>query len=174
MNSERLSARARQPGHDRTFVTSENNFVRALAMILPADKYRIVEKPTELRKILGSYGVVPEASIECIPTGRKMYFEVKKQGSRGNADERACKHHTVQFYKTLADHTGHDYHAFCTVMCESLATLDRYTKKHPYFFEEGHYFLWVDYDVDLLREFIEEVCRKFLTGATHRMDPASE
>jgi len=175
MNSEKLSARQTQPGHDRTFVTSETNFVNALHEILPADKYKIDDHPNELRKMLGGqYGVVPEASIEYRPTGRKMYFEVKKQGPAGNADERACKHHTVQFYKTLSAHTGYDYHAFCTVMCESLATLERYTVKHPYFFEDGHYFLWADYDLELLRGFIEDVCKKFLVGDLGRTGSVPE
>lgn len=46
-------------------------------------------------------GIRPEASILNKATGRVMYFEVKKQGDAGNAEERAFKHHTVQFYKTL-------------------------------------------------------------------------
>ena len=166
MNSERLSARAKQPGHDRTFVTSEQNFVAALDQLLPADQFRIVDHPSDLRKILGgSYGVVPEASIEYIPTGYKMYFEVKKQGPAGNADERACKHHTVQFYKTLAAHTGYDYHAFCTIMCESLATLDRYTVKHPYFFDSEHYLLWVDYRLDILDDYLRMITDRFLAAS---------
>lgn len=175
MDSGKLSARAKQPGHDQTFRTSEANFVEALKMILPQEEYRIVDQPRELRKILGGqYGVQPEASIEYIPTGRKMYFEVKKQGPAGNADERACKHHTVQFYKTLSAHTGYDYHAFCTIMCESLAALDRYTVKHAYFYEDGHYFLWVDYDLDLLRTFIDGICQTFLIGEATRTESIPE
>ena len=34
MDSTRLSARKKQPGHDRTFTTSETNFVKALSLIL--------------------------------------------------------------------------------------------------------------------------------------------
>lgn len=91
-----------------------------------------------------------------------MYFEVKKQGDRGNADERACKHHTVQFYRTLKAHTGYGYHAFSTVMCESLATNPRYTGKHPYYFESDHYFLWVDYDRELLRQYLDRIIDRYL------------
>lgn len=37
MDSRKLSARIKQPGHDRTFRTSETNFVEALHQLLPAD-----------------------------------------------------------------------------------------------------------------------------------------
>ena len=70
-------------------------------------------------------GVRPEASIRNRETGRVMYFEVKKQGDAGNAEERAFKHHTVQFYKTLQDLTRMPYHAYRTIFCESLATNPR-------------------------------------------------
>jgi hypothetical protein len=163
MDSKRLSARTKQPGHDQTYRTSETNFVAALNLILPADLWRIEDHPGDLRKLIsGRYGVVPEAAITYLPTGHKMYFEVKKQAERGNADERACKHHTVQFYKLLAAHTGYDYHAFVTIMCESLATDDRYTVKHPAYFEPGHYFCWVGYDLELLRQLIEELSDRYL------------
>lgn len=163
MDSKKLSARLKQPGHDRTFRASETNFIRALDTILPSDTWKVVDHPRELAKIIDDrYGIVPEASIEYLPTGRKIYFEVKKQGPAGNADERACKHHTVQFYVTMREHTGYEYHPFVTVMCESLASNHRYTTKHPAYFEPDHYFCWVDYDLDSLAEFIEDLAAKWL------------
>lgn len=163
MDSEKLSQRAKQPGHDLTYRRSEENFIQALKQLLPADKYKIVDHPRELRKVLGGrYGIIPEASIEYKPTGRKMYFEVKKQGQSENADERACKHHTVQFYRTLAAYTGYDYHAFCTVMCKALASHERYTSKHPFYFEADHYLEWKDYDLGILEEYLTQIRAKFL------------
>lgn len=157
MDSGKLSKRAKQPGHDRTFVKSEMNFEAALAIILDSEEFEIDPKPDELRKIFDDrFGIVPEVCIRHKRTRRPMYFEVKKQGPAGNADERACKHHTVQFQRTLLLVTGVEYHAFCTVFCESLATDERYTIKHPYFFEEGRYFLWDGYDLESLRDFLEE------------------
>jgi hypothetical protein len=170
MDSAKLSARARQPGHDRTFRASETNFVEALHKILDSNEWAIVDHPRDLVKIIGGrLGVVPEASIEFRPTARKMFFEVKKQGPGGNAEERAFKHHTVQFYKELQAITGYDYHPFATVLCESLATLDRYTLKHPFFFEPDHYFCWVDYDVDLLADYIARIADRWLMS--RRPDP---
>ncbi len=169
MDSRRLSARLKQPGDDRTFLASEANFARALRGFLPADRYEIREKPTDLRAIFAgdpgtrALGVEPEASLRNKATGRVMYFEVKKQGPAGNAEERAMKHHTVQFYKVLAQVTGMPYHAYCTIFCDHLASLPRYTTKFKYLIEPGHYFLWRDYDVQALQHFIErEICAKLL------------
>ena len=166
MDSRKLSARARQPGHDQSFRASEQSFVATLRGIFPGGSHRVVDHPRDLASMLGGrYGVIPEASLEYVPTGRRMYFEVKKQGPRGNAEERACKHHTVQFYKSLRDHTGLDYHAFATIMCDSLATDPRYTTKHPFFFEPDHYFNWVDYEIAPLAEYLRRISAKYLERA---------
>lgn len=163
MDSRKLAARARQPGHDRTFRASEDNFVTALEQILDSSEWKVEDHPRELANIIGGrYGVIPEASITHRASGRVMYFEVKKQGPAGNADERACKHHTVQFYKELHAVTGLDYHPFVTIMCENLATDHRYVTKHPFYFEDDHYFLWKNYDVDLLADFVAEITARWM------------
>jgi len=165
MVSSKLSARAKQPGHDRTFRASEMNFILALQEILDPFEWKVEDHPRDLSRMIGNrFGVVPEAKITFRPNGRVLYFEVKKQGTAGNADERAAKHHTVQFYKELHAVTGLDYHPFVTIMCESLATDERYTLKHPVFYEEDHYFCWVNYDLDLLADFLARVTTKWMTG----------
>ncbi|MEK6719876.1 MAG: hypothetical protein AABZ33_04300 [Chloroflexota bacterium] len=170
MDSARLSARTKQPGHDRTFTTSETNFVKALTLILPPERYEVIDHPRDLLRIFGigagrDLGIRPEASIRNRETERVMYFEVKKQGDAGNAEERAFKHHTFQFYKTLQTFTRMPYHAYCTIFCESLATNPRYTTKFRFLIEPGHYFLWADYEFKPLRQFIQdEICTRFLEG----------
>ncbi len=164
MDSQKLSKRRKQPGHDQTFRAAEVNFYDALVALLPAKEFLIADKPRDLLQLLGgSYGIQPEASIEYLRTRKKMYFEVKKQAARGNAEERACKHHTVQFYRTLREFTGYDYHAFSTIMCDELATLPRYVSKHPFYFEKDQYFLWVKYDRELLSGYLDRIVRRFLT-----------
>lgn len=171
MDSAKLSARAKQPGHDRTFQASEAHFVTALRKILSDAEWDILEKPRDLTKIIaGRYGILPEASITFKATGRTMFFEVKKQNMGGNADERAAKHHTVQFYKELQEVTGYDYHPFITIMCDSLATADRYVVKHPFYFETDHYFCWVDYDLDLLTDFLAHIGDRWLMRATEEAE----
>lgn len=165
MDSAKLSARIRQPGHDRTFRESETNFIEALHKVLPGEDWIVTDHPRDLARMIGGrYGIVPEAGIKLRENGRVFYFEVKKQGPAGNADERACKHHTVEFYKRLAAETGMPYHCFATIMCQNLATDERYTLKHPYFFEPDHYFLWVDYDLDALREYLAMLTDRYIAA----------
>jgi hypothetical protein len=171
MDSKRLSQRTVQPGHDRTFVRSETNFIKAATECLDPTKYAVEPKPRELLRIFGDglgrdLGVEPEAAITSLATGRKFFVEVKKQGDQGNADERACKHHTVQFYKTLATiYPDYGYHPFVTILCESLATNRRYTLKAKYYFEPDNYFLWANYDLDALCEYLHGRCRAWLDVA---------
>ncbi len=169
MDSDRLSRRPKQPGHDRTFVTSETNFVRAAQACLDASLYIVDDHPRELARIFPAtlvgdraLGVIPEASITSTGSGRKFFVEVKKQGPAGNAEERACKHHTVQFYGTLRAIYGYSYHPFVTIFCESLATLPRYTRKAEFLFEPEQYFNWVDYEHEPLCEYLRGRCSAWL------------
>lgn len=163
MDSKRLSLRAKQPGHDVTYRLSELTFAESLRRILRGPDWEIYEKPGHLKKIIcGRYGIVPEVGIRYVPTNRWLFFEVKKQGGSGNAEERAAKHHTVQFYKELNELFHYDYHPFVTIMCEALATEEKYTLKHKFYFEPDHYFCWVDYDFDGLQTFILRIVDMWL------------
>lgn len=165
MDSAKLSARIKQPGHDRTFRVSETNFSDALVELLPASDWEVTDHPRDLAKMIdGRYGVVPEAGIRLRENGRVFYFEVKKQGPAGNADERACKHHTVEFYRRLAAHTGMPYHCFATIMCQNLATDERYTLKHPYYFEADNYLLWEDYKLELLADYLKMLTERYIAA----------
>lgn len=168
MDSDKLSRRTRQPGHDRTFRTSETNFVEAARICLDPERYAVDDHPRDLAKCYGAeageraLGIQPEASITSRQTGRKLFFEVKKQAAGGNAEERACKHHTVQFYKLMRDLLGYNYHPYVTILCESLAVLPRYTRKAAHLFEPDQYFLWADYELEPLREYLTARCAAWL------------
>jgi hypothetical protein len=169
MDSERLSARTKQPGHDRSFATSETNFIAAARECLDSEQYEILDHPRELANLFPGelagdrdLGVIPEAAIISKQTGRRFFVEVKKQGDAGNADERACKHHTVQFYKCLHERFGYDYHPFVTVMCESLALNPRYTRKAVYLFEPEQYCLWTNYSLEVLCQYLTDRCAEWL------------
>lgn len=165
MDSAKLSARTRQPGHDRTFRESETTFIAALGELLDPAVWKVDDHPRDLARMIdGRYGVIPEASIRHRETGRVFYFEVKKQGPSGNAEERACKHHTIEFYRRLAAHTGMPYHCFATIMCGNLASDPRYTVKHPYFFEADNYFCWQGYDLDSLADYLDMLIERYLTA----------
>lgn len=169
MDSAKLSARQKQPGHDRTFLTSEQNFVEAARACLDPDRYDVEPSPTDLRNIFIEasagqlpLGVLPEASITSRATGRKFFVEVKKQGPGGNAHERAYKHHTVQFYAILNARFGWAYHPYVTVFCESLATLPRYTIQIQGLVKPDQYFLWVDYELEPLCLYLRGRCAAWL------------
>lgn len=168
MDSERLSRRSRQPGHDRTFLVSETNFIEAARRCLDPALYDVEQNPRDLAEIFPGIegarglGVRPEASITSRRTGRKFFVEVKKQGAGGNAEERAYKHHTVQFYRTLEAVFGYGFHPYVTIFCEALATERRYTQKFAYLIESDHYFLWVDYDLDALSAYVRGRCGAWL------------
>ena len=163
MDSEKLSARTKQPGHDRSFEASESLFIVTAATLLDPAEYQVIDKPNELRDLFGPrMGVAPEASIISVATGKRFFVEVKKQGDRGNAEERACKHHTVQFYKCIRDRYGYPYHPYVTIFCESLAVNPRYTEKAKHYFEPDQYLLWVDYDRNILGDFLKARCAAWL------------
>jgi hypothetical protein len=164
MNSSKLSARARQPGHDQSFRESEANFdeiARDLLRRRFPHEFRVSTQGNELDDVFGmnpetgrTLGVRPEATITHIRSGRSLFVEVKKQGPAGNAEERACKHHTIQFAKVLRERFGWDYHPFVTVFCDSLAVDPRYTVKFASLFEPENYVLWVDYDPNILENYL--------------------
>ena len=169
MNSERLSSRLKQPGHDRTFEDSETNFVAIARQVLDHSKYVVEEKPSDLLALFRAtapgerdLGIQLEAKITNKRTRRFFYVEVKKQGDAGNADERAAKHHTVQFYATLRQKFALTYHPIVTVFCEALATNPRYTRKAPYYFEKNQYFNWANYEASSLRQYLLERCAEWL------------
>lgn len=168
MDSKKLSARVKQPGHDRTFVASEANFSAIAREVLDPKRFTVEDHPRDLAGLFAglagerALGLIPEASITSQATGRKLFVEVKKQGPRGNAEERACKHHTVQFCATLKQRFGYSYHPFLTVFCEELATNPRYTRKARFLFEPKQYLLWVGYDREVLRSFLNERCNEWL------------
>lgn len=166
MDSKKLSARTKQPGHDVTYRKSEMEFIRVAKHTLDPGKYKVVDHPRDLDDIFtdeeGSLGVVPEAAIINIKNGKRIFVEVKKQGPKGNAEERAYKHHTVEFYRLLKTAFGYDYHPFITVFCENLATDRKYTLKIKNLIEKDNYVLWVSYDQNLLGRFLQERCIKWL------------
>lgn len=169
MDSESLSKRKKQPGHDRSFIKSEELFAEVTRSVFHESLYETTLQPNDLSKIFSGglaekkYGLRPEMSVKCKRTGKRIYFEVKKQGPRGNAEERACKHHTNQFYKLMKERYSLPYHPFVTIFCEHLATEKRYTTKFPYLFEASNYFLWENYDEIELRRFLEYLKAEWLS-----------
>lgn len=169
MNSTKLAARSRQPGHDQDWKDSETDFIKVAKQALDADKYEVIPKPDDLRDLFPKkkgdkrdLGIVPEALIRNKITGKKFFVEVKRQKDGGNAEERACKHLTVQFYKTMHEKFGYDFHPYVTIMCDALAKKPIYVRKHPFYFEKNQYFNWVDYEPSILESYLKARCAEWL------------
>jgi hypothetical protein len=156
-----LSNRFWQPGNDRSFEESEANFIAAARRILPSN-YDVTPKPRDLADIFEEYGIVPEAMIVSRDTGRFVFVEVKKQGSGGNAEERAYKHYAPGFIRLIEERYGLEYHPFVTVFCENLAEDARYTEKIARSLDYPHFCFWVDYRLDVLADWLDDVARTWL------------
>ena len=48
------------------------------------------------------------------------------------------------------------------MFCENLATDRRHTLKFEYLFEPDNYLLWVGYDLDILKNYLEGRCKAWL------------
>jgi len=160
-----LSQRSRQPGSDVSFRSSEEDFFAGLQLVCPAG-IEATKNPLLLKKLFAgetkSYGLLPEATLFNPENKRRAFFEVKKQGPRGNAEERAMKHHTSRFQAVLKEAFGFDYHSYFAVFCDELATNARYTSKFPFYIEPTHYLCWAGYDLDLLSSWISGICERYL------------
>lgn len=153
-----LASRSKAPGSDRSFRAAEVRFATTLRRLLPESDFEVDEKPKELRQMFGGdLGIEPDAKITHIPSQKVIYFEVKSQGQGGNAEERGFKNHTVQFQKMMKERLGLPYHPFVLIMCRSLATMPRYTKKIVYYVEPDHYLLWDQYDLELLYQYLRKI-----------------
>ncbi len=115
MAREHLIGRSIQPGDDRTFEDSERNFIEGASRLLP--KGILLEPaPRDLRALFSgegfTYGLAPEAKVINPANGRFFYVEVKKQGPRGNAEERGMKLFTARFEEFLSATYGLPYHPY--------------------------------------------------------------
>ena len=112
--------------------------------------WRVSEHPSNLRAFFGrspegrDWGLVPELAVENLLTGRPFFFEVKQQGDRGNAEERAGKLFTRKLSVELRTYLEIDYHPFMVVFYGALATNPRYTQKFERLYYPEEYILMAD------------------------------
>lgn len=172
MDSRKLSLRAIQPGDIRTFTKSEDAFHEVASRFNGMNGLRVTRHPDRLKRFYReegeahNLGLWPEEEIYHEPTRRPLFFEVKNQGPRGNAEERAYRHHTEVFSQRLMKMFGLEYHPYFTIFTGSLATDLRYTLKFRHHIPLTHYFLWKDYTSkagwDELYEYLAGIIERFL------------
>ncbi len=159
----------------RRFRKSEDAFhfvATGLAALNPSLDLRVTRNPKTLRLFYREdgethrYGLSPEEEILHIPSGRILFFEVKNQGPRGNAEERAYRHHTMVFSRRIMELFKLDYHPYFTIFTGNLATDDRYILKFRHHIETTHYFLWRDYNTQSgqrdLQQYLMGLVTRFL------------
>ena len=162
---EHLKNRKKQPGNDRSFEKSEALVMEVVEKVLK--NYPELTLTAQGRyKIFPMYSrgyIKPEFTISNNETCQVMNFEVKKQGDRGNAEERVYKLFTSKFSKAMKEFFSVDYHPFKAIFCESLATNERYTGMFDVYLNDEDYFLWGDYnDSSALAGFIDSVIQEYL------------
>jgi hypothetical protein len=161
----RLSRRAVQPGHVRTWERSERD-VADWCRLLLGDAFDVTTQPRDLADLYQrtprSVGLIPELKIRSRRTGHYVYVEVKRQGDRGNAEERVYKLFTPTFIRTVAERSGLDYHPFVAVFCDELATHPRYRVRFAAHLEAGTYLCWERRDPRLLAEFLDDLRARWL------------
>lgn len=172
MDSRKLSMRAIQPGDVRTFTKSEDAFHAVASRFDGVNGLRVTRHPKRLNRFYReegedhNFGLAPEEEIYHEATRRPLFFEVKNQGPRGNAEERAYRHHTEVFSRRLMKLFGIDYHPYFTIFTGNLATDLRYTLKFRHHIAPEHYFLWKDYETGAgwseLHQYLAGLIEKYL------------
>lgn len=134
-------------------------------------KYTYTRQPSDLRGIYGQHpaggphGVRPDSVVRNGETGRSIFVEVKRQGDRGNAHERACKYFTpgiISSTRKIAKQPK-GVIPFWWIFAGGMATSARYVQeiRHWFLGVEGNLLLWQsigDYE-PVIRHFEQHIQR---------------
>ena len=121
MSREHLKARAKWQNSSAARAEGPEKALH-ITMSMHLDRYpggdiEYVHKPKDLRGIYGKrkskkgrwgeHGIVPEGMIVNRANGRCVFVEMKRQGSGGNAHERACKYMMPGVVASMRERSGH-------------------------------------------------------------------
>ena len=116
-------------------------------------RYDYEHQPSDLHGIYGAHpasgrphGIRPDAVVRNTETGRSVFIEVKRQGDRGNAHERACKYFTPGIIASACEIARQPAGVipFWWIFANGIATSARYVQeiRHWFLGVEGHLLLW--------------------------------
>lgn len=100
-----------------------------------------------MRNIYGKrHGIEPDFSISNTKTNKKIFIELKRQGTEGNAHERACKYLApgiVEAGRKIGNINEEDF-PFWIIFSDKIATDERRKKEITFWFKgiEKNLFLW--------------------------------
>lgn len=133
-------------------------------------KYAVTEKPKHLAHIYDHrWGIVPELSIEYIPTKKIAFLESKRQGSGGNAHERVCKYFAPGILDRSAPIAGF-YNPFFFIFMNGLTHDPKKRIEIATWFDKDgfkdRYILWKDRKVETLIDWFNRIIRVYLESTT--------
>lgn len=158
--SKMLAGRKIQPGSSKFGTPAHEHFSKAVLDAFP--EAQLVEEP-RFFKNEGFWAMVPDYCL--VVENKALFFELKRQGPRGNAHERLYKAFTQKKVNTITERFGVETYPLFGILCDSLATDQRYIREFEQNLEPENYFLWRDYDTKALVEYLED-----LIDAGHGID----
>lgn len=128
--------------------------------------YTVIEKPQHLRHIYDNkWGICPDFSIENTLTGKIAFFETKRQGTQGNAHERACKYFAPGIERICTAIAGFD-RPFFFIFMNGLTQDPKKRAEITAWFDapgyEDRVLLWENRDIHKLIAWFEGVIRRCL------------
>ena len=134
---------------------AEDAFGFPMSKYLSDDPSIICKKKTKaLKGIYGvsdsgqPHGIEPDFELHNTKTGKSIFVEIKNQGMRGNAHERACKYFMPGIMSSAREigNQPKDVFPFWLIFTKGLASNPKYVREISHWFlgYERHYLLWSD------------------------------
>ena len=147
-----LSGRSVAPGSNNHNGPSHQKFLDTMKQLYPDAE--IVMEPRFFQK-KGLVAFIPDFSVTL--NGVTYFFEIKRQGERGNAHERVYKVFSPALMRSVKTLMKVNYYPVVAVFCDNLATDNRYLKEFQQNLEPDSYIAWRDYDPQVMRTFCDRL-----------------
>lgn len=128
--------------------------------------YTVEERPKNLLKIYdGKWGIQPDFAIKNNQTGRVAFFETKRQGTGGNAHERACKYFAPGLQKVSTETAGFIFPFFFIFMNGLTTDAKKRSEIIQWFDADGYrdrLLLWGDRSIESLIDWFHHIAKEYL------------
>lgn len=146
--SEVLRGRKIQPGSQKFGKEAHDRLADALG----GSGIEVVHEPRILQS-LGVKSMIPDFVLT--KDGKSIFIEVKRQGDKGNAHERVYKYFAPRLQRKVTELLKSEGYPVYVVLCDSLSSTPRYVSEFEQNLDPESYLLWKNYDVTLLKDFID-------------------
>ena len=136
------------------------------ACLLENPTYLVEERPKYLLAIYNNqWGIQPDFSIKNRETGNIAFFETKRQGTGGNAHERACKYFAPGIQGACAEIAGFEF-PFFFIFMNGLTTDPKKRAEITKWFDADGYrdrcLLWGDRNLETLIDWFHYIAGRYL------------